>query len=39
MDAPEARELLRALAKGGAEHPVTQDARAALARLEARGAP
>ncbi len=39
MDAPEARELLQALARGGADNPVTRDARAALARLDARHAP
>ena len=39
MDAPEARELLQALAKGAADSPVTLDATAALARLEVRHAP
>ncbi len=39
MDAPEARELLQALAKGASENPVTQDAMGALARLDAQRAP
>lgn len=37
--APEARELLEALAKGASDSPLTRDAKAALARLAARGAP